>query len=317
MERYVYKIVPLAEISTAFPFAVRYSLKDPLLCVSVAKRGVLQPVLLTADKQVLSGHKRVAAARTAGLGEIPAFEISGAQNSKDFYWLAIVSNWKQALGDLDRAWVVKRALQDFKFDEKEVIEEILPALGLEPQKHFLEECMEVAALESPVLEAIAGGRLPFRGARVLRRFSPSDQIDFARLVAERAVLTSNQLLKAGEWLFDLMKLKKLPLEAIFKIPALETSLEASSQDRRQKGEKFCASLRTLRFPELARKEKEFGTLAGKIEADQPFSLEAPAFFEGEGLTLRAKLANPEALDKLSAAFARQRKLFNSLFDVML
>ncbi|HLD50338.1 MAG TPA: ParB/RepB/Spo0J family partition protein [bacterium] len=319
MERYVYKIIPAKEISGEFPFVSRYWLKDPLLLDSVARRGVLQPILVVgaAPRHIIAGHKRLCAAQAAGLREIPAFEIAAGPDPRDLYLLAIFSNWNQAMSDLDRAWAIHRAVQDYQLSEKSVIEDILPALGLEPQRHFLEEYGEVARLDASVLEAIGAGKLPFRGVRGLNRFSKPDQMDFIQRIVERAALTSNQLLKTGEWLFDLLKLKDISLAALLKTPGLEAALEASSQDRRQKGEKFYAALRALRFPGLARKEKEFESLAGKIEADQRFSLEAPSFFEGEGLTLRAKLPNPEALDKLAAAFSAKRKLFNSLFDVML
>ena len=316
MENYVYKIIPLTEISRKFPFSARYALQDPLLWDSVARRGVLKPVVI-ASSVIISGHKRFLAAEAAGFKEIPAFEIQGARNPEDLYLLAVFSNWNQVQDDLDRAWAIERAVSDFKWDEKTVLEDILPALGIEPQRHFLEEYREIAGLAAPVLEAIHSGRLPFRGARVLARFSASGQSDFANRITSQAALTTNQLIKAGEWLYDLMKIKGDSLAGLLKSSGLEALLETSSEDRRQKGEKFCAQLRALRFPELVRKERDFESLAGKIEANQGVSLEAPSYFEGEGLTLRAKLANPEALDKLAAVLERKRKLFNSLFDIML
>ena len=316
MEKFVYKIIPLAEISREFRFSARYSLKDPVLSDSVARRGVLKPIVVTGPHDIISGHKRFLAAAEAGLKEIPAFEISGIQNSADLYLLAVLSNWNQAFHDLDRACAVQRAVSDFKMEEKTVLEDILPALGLEPQIHFLQECLETARLEPSVLKAVDAGHLPFRGASVLGRFSKSGQADFISLIADRAALTTNQLLKTGEWLFDLMKLKKEELPALLKNSGLQAVL-AGRQDRRQKGEKFCAALRALRFPELAKKEEEFRSLAGKIREGDAFSLEPPSFFEAEGLTLRARLKNPGAVDQLAAVLERKRKLFNSLFDIML
>jgi len=266
---------------------------------------------------IVSGHKRLLAAGAAGLQEIPAFEILEAPNSADLYLLALFSNWNQAMSDLDRAWAVKRAVLDFHFDEKTVLEDLLPALGLAPQRHFLEESLEVAGLEAVVLQAIGAGKIPFRGARMLGRFSKSDQRDFTLFIAERAALTTNQLLRTGEWLYDLIKIKGGTLKNLLNSCGLEAILAAPSRDRRQMAEKFYTALRALRFPDLVQKEKEFESIAGRIEEGPSFSLEPPAFFEGEGLTLRARLASPAALDKLAAVLERKRKLFNSLFDIML
>lgn len=47
---------------------------DRALVASIEKRGVLAPLLVTPCGTILSGHRRAAAARAAGLEEVPVIE---------------------------------------------------------------------------------------------------------------------------------------------------------------------------------------------------------------------------------------------------
>ena len=159
--------------------------------------------------------------------------------------------------------------------------------------------------------------MPFRGAKILTRFSKPDQEAFAEMAAE-AALTTNQLLKAGEWLADLLKISKLGLGDYLKSHPELKKILASSADRKAKGEKFFACLRQLRFPQLTEKEKEFSALSRELEGDKKgLQVEAPPFFEAEGFTVRAKIKSAKDLEQLEALLARKRKVLNSLLDIVL
>ena len=62
---------------------------------------------------------------------------------------------------------------------------------------------------------------------------------------------------------------------------------------------------------------ETRNLVALEESERVLQGNPPSFFEAEGLTLRARLKNPGAVDQLAAVLERKRKLFNSLFDIML
>lgn len=320
MARYVLRLIPVQVLNPQLPYACRYRLEDPALEKSVLEKGVLQPlvVLPGAPAAVISGHKRLAAAKKAGIKELEVLELQTELSPQESFLLAVLSNWNQGLPDLDKAWTLAQAVRTFQLSKAQFEDEIFPALGIAPDSGFYEESLEVMRLNKPLLDRIASEELPFRGARALNRFSKPDQETFAVFIAPHASLTTNQLLKAVDWLCDLMKGNSLDLAALLQNkPGLSAVLE-SPMDRRAKGERFLSVLRTLRFPNLVEKEKEFLTLSGRLK-DEPegFSVEAPPYFEAEGFTLRGKVKNAQDLERLSQWLERKRKVLNSLLDIVL
>lgn len=321
MESYVFKVIKPSEIRGQFPYCCRYSVRDSALETSIAKRGILTPLVVSggAQKTLVAGHRRLAAAKALGLSQIKIFEIREVLPAADLFAAAVLSNWNQQWSDLDRAWVIHQAIEDFRLSETEIVEGILPALGLASQKGIVEDYNQMASLAPELLALMAEGKLPFRGAQILTRFAEEDQKVFALRIAARAALTTNQLIKTGEWLFDLMKSSHSGLtEFLAKNISLASILDQAEWDRNRKTEVFYRALRAMRFPRLADREKKFESCLTDLRHDMgDLKVEAPAAFEEEGFTLRARIRNPETLDRVLNHLGRNRTLLNSLFDIML
>ncbi len=232
--------------------------------------------------------------------------------------LSVFSNWNQAFSDLDRAFTVKRLSAEFEFSEEIILQDFFPALGGEPDKGLYSEYLDAAGLDSSLLDLIADGFLPFRGAKALSRFSAKDQREWVSILT-RAALTSNQCWKAADWLFDLQKTKGESLKVVLSHhPDLTAVLDPPQTDRRAKADQFFKALWQIRFPRLAEREKKWAGLVREISAgSREIRIEAPAFFEDEGILLKAKLKNRGALDAALNLLGEKRNLLNSLFDVML
>lgn len=321
MESYVFKIIKRAEIRGEYPYSCRYSLRDAVLEKSIARHGIMTPLVVSAgrEKTLVAGHRRLAAAKALGLDSIRVFEIQGSWPRPDFFVAAVLSNWNQQWSDLDRACVIRRAIEDFHLEESEMMDGILPALGLPSQKGIVKDYHRAASLAPELLDLVAAGKLPLRGAQALSRFAQRDQKTFAHRIAHHAALTTNQLIKTGEWLFDLLKASRCDIAAFLaKNSSLESVLENPKWDPNRKGEEYCRLLRALRFPRLADREKEFGSrlLALGCESED-LKVEAPPAFEEEGFTLRARIRNAETLDRVLNHLGRNKTLLNSLFDIML
>lgn len=319
MARYVYKVIPIQLLSAQFPNACRYRLEDPELEKSMAARGMVQPLLITARTPVvISGHKRIWAAKKLGIPQVEILQLEEALSKEDAFLLAVLSNWKQKMTELDQAWTVTQAVRTFGFSKERVLEEIYPPAGQWEGSGFYEEALEVMGLSKPLLDLIADARLPFRGARSLNRLSKPDQQVFASQIATPAALTTNQLLKGVEWLQDLLKISGQSLEGYFKKNADLEAILKSTLDRKAKGERFFSRLRNLRFPNLAEREKGFAALSSQLQKDQSgIFVEAPPFFEAEGFTVRARIKNAKDLGSLMRLLERKRKVLNSLLDIVL
>jgi hypothetical protein len=320
MAHYVFRIIPLNILSSQFPYACRYGFEDPALEKSIAHHGVMHHPLIAPGTpgEVISGHKRIFAAKRANIKEIEVMELQSALTKEESFMLAILSNWNQNMPELDRAWTIAKASRIFNFSKEMILEEIFPALGISEDKGFYDEALEIMSLHKSILDGIATGLVPFRGAKSLSRFSKPDQEAFAAQVISQASLTTNQLMKVCEWLFDLLKMANQNLEGyVAAQPALKGILQGKS-DRKAKGEQVFACLRSLRFPSLEGKTREFTALSNQLQENKSgISVDVPLCFETEGFTVRAKIKDAKDLERLSEVLEKKRKVLNSLLDIVL
>ncbi len=325
MESHVYQRYALKDISPEFPFACRFQGDLTALKNSLSRHGQIAPVVIleeTGKKPVLiAGHARFQAAKELGWKEMDARVVRENKKPADWFFFSVLTNWNQNWTDLDRCFVLDRA-QKTGISEKEILEEMLPALGLASEKRYLDESKTIMSLCPEILQAVAQSRLPFRGAGELAVFAQADQRTFAARLAGPLALTSNQVMKSAEWLFDLAKARGEKLEVLLAFPDVERIISHERWNPRQKAELFYQWLRAQRFPEQVRREEAFVSAADRLaqEARQEkseFSVEAPPFFEAEGITFRARLKDPESLERILEVIRKKRNLFNSLFDIVL
>ncbi|NPV82142.1 MAG: ParB N-terminal domain-containing protein [Candidatus Aminicenantes bacterium] len=154
----VYRLIKLSDLNLE-DRRFRFTLNpvDQRLLRSVGAIGVLQPVIITArqDRQVLvDGWRRVEAARSCGLEELPALEI--AENIGDLAVLlvAFFENYAKRPFSLAEKSLAIRKFYDFRLGADEIIERFLPLLELPPERRMLELMLEVSLLGERFLEVI-------------------------------------------------------------------------------------------------------------------------------------------------------------------
>lgn len=307
------------EIRGEFPYQCRYETTDAALRDSIAKRGIVQPLWVTGGKAktLVAGHRRFRAAVRGGLRCLPVCEIQAKISAADCFALAVLSNWRQEWSDLDRCRTVRKAAGEFGYRPAQVIEELFPAMALEPDPRTYEVYERASRLDAGLLRAVAEGRLPFRGIPVFFRLTKTQQRDFAERIAPHVRLTANELLKTGEWLGDLLK-RNGSLAALARREDFARILEDPRRDEPARSQAFYQALRNARFPRVAAYEKKFRSLSARIRRGQnDFTIEPVPSFEDEGFIIKAPVRTPESLERLLARLERQKKELNSLFDFML
>jgi ParB/RepB/Spo0J family partition protein len=322
MEGCHYEIITLKTLSAETPYCLRYKVEDAALAKSIAKRGVLTPVLLAKcqdkSQQIVVGHRRVQAARENGLEKIGAFILNENCAPKELFLFSILSNWNQHWTELDQSWTLHKAVKDFGFKEEEILEEILPALGLAAHRGLLERYLKIASLHPALLNLLAEGKLPFRGAHLLAQLQKEDQQEFAQTIASQAALTANESIQITEYLLDLLKIRGGGLKTLLQEEEIQTVLNQPEWSLQQKAHHLGRVLHKMRFPQLQGYESKFKTIASELAREcQDLSLEAPSYFEEEGFLMRAKIRNAEALERLLGHLQHRKKLLNSLFDIKL
>ena len=158
------------------------------LTTSVARHGVLQPVLvrpLKADEyELVAGHRRLAAAKAAGLGTIPATvrEISDVEVLE----IQVVENLqREGLTPLEEAEGYQRLLRAPGYDVEKVAERIGRSVK------YVYDRMKLLALTKDAQALLLEEKITAGHAILLARLKPADQ---ARAMKEGALFERQNLL---------------------------------------------------------------------------------------------------------------------------
>lgn len=318
MTHFQIESIPLNEINSVFPYRVRYRLEDSKLEESVRAEGILEPLVLDRKKHILAGHKRYVIAQEQGIQHLPCRIFEKELDHTDGYLTALLLNWNQVWTELDCVYAVRKAAKDFRLSADQIKTDILPLLGLAREEPVLEEYLSAGALNPAILHQVDAGKVPFRGIYRFNFFEADEQLYFAEKIFETCALTSNQLKLTGEWLLDLKRKTRKKVMEILEAENAFGFLKEANPDRKQKGEKFFAVLRAMRFPRLVDQEKLFQSAIEPLkQAEKRISIEPMPYFEDEGYTLRIRVRRREDIQEVLRKLDENRGLLNSLFDIML
>lgn len=319
MARYHFKILKTSQLSKEMPYCFRYRLRDDILTASVKRSGVLMPIIVTEEDRpvVVAGHKRFFVARSLKMKEVPVI-VAGKIKIKDAFLFSLISNWKQACSDMDRAQALGMAVGKFHFCEREILSVLMPLLGLGGDKALFEFYRKAEQFPPAFKDLIEDGQMSLRGVLPFLKFSGNDLDYFAKEIGAKLKLTSSQLLQSGEWMSDIMKEKGICLRDLCKKHKVLRGSGRRGMDPRTNADRFFAHIKRLRFPGYSLYHEEFTQRRADILRDAPeFRLEPVQGFEEPGFELHARVKTPGELDRLLRKLSLKHSALNSLFEIAL
>ena len=319
MEKYVYQIIPVEELCFDTVYTCHFRVNDERIEASVLEMGIQSPLLLTPapDFKIVDGYKRALAAKKLHLSVVPAMVLQIPLSEKDYFLQAVYTNWALKWSDIDRIYVIQKALTDFKMTPVEIVTKVLPALALKPQAQTYAVYAALTKLVPALWIPISEGKVSLQAASTLCLFSKEDQQWIASELIPQLSLTAAQVILVTEWLLEISRSTPNSLQAFLEAHGLIKSLSSAPLDKRKKTECFVEAISRLRFPKLTGPKEHFKKLTQDIsQAHKDIKLEAHPFFEDEGYTVCLKVRNPKSLDELLPALEKLRTLLNSFFDFM-
>ncbi len=172
---------------TANPYQPRSSMDSEQLrglAASIRENGVLQPLLVQADGdgyRLIAGHRRLEAARLAGLDEVPI--VVRPQQGENVLLLALVENVQRAdLSPLDEAAAYRELSRRFGLSADEI------AAQTGKSRSAVANSMRLLDLSPAVRNLLEAGSLTEGHARALLPLrDPEQQAGAARTVVERGL----------------------------------------------------------------------------------------------------------------------------------
>ncbi len=155
------------------------------LARSIAKTGVLQPVLVTREGErfrILAGERRVRAARLAGLAEVPVIVREGVTD-RDHLLLALVENvQRKDLTALEEAEAYRNLREEFGLTQEDVAERV------GKDRATVANALRLLKLPASVRAALESGALTAGHARALLALSSgADQEALAKEIVRRGL----------------------------------------------------------------------------------------------------------------------------------
>jgi ParB family chromosome partitioning protein len=167
---------------------------------SVSRYGVLQPIRVRIRHgrryEVVAGHRRVLAARRAGLHEVPAVVVD-ADDSQAFIEALVENIQREDLNPIDRGEALRRLRVNLGTQSWE---EVGRLIGI--SRRHVYHLLNVSKLPEPIREALRSGTITERHARALLRLRKLpdlqrtlwQRIESDDLSSEAAMLEAGRLL---------------------------------------------------------------------------------------------------------------------------
>lgn len=155
------------------------------LADSIRAQGVLQPLLVTPDNLVVAGHRRLAAARLAGLADVPVL-VRQLAEAEQIEIMLTENVQREALTAVQEARAYRQLL-DRGYTRAQVIRRV----GINHPR--LQARLQLLQLDDEVQRRFERGELPLTLVPILARVQDVDQQRRLATIAGRRRLTVPQL----------------------------------------------------------------------------------------------------------------------------
>ncbi|MGF1626169.1 MAG: ParB/RepB/Spo0J family partition protein [Alphaproteobacteria bacterium] len=180
------RTVPIEQLVPG-PFQPRRRFDDEALAQlaeSIARHGLLQPILVRSDPrlpdrfQIVAGERRWRAAQRARLHEVPV--VVREMDDRASLEVALIENiQRQDLSPLEEAEGYRRLIEEFRHTQEEL------AKSVGRSRSHVANMMRLLALPEPVKRMVDDGRLSAGHARAL--LSIDDPVGIAEQVVSRGL----------------------------------------------------------------------------------------------------------------------------------
>lgn len=289
---------------------------------SVQAVGVLVPPrvqLLNARYRIVSGFLRVEVCRDQSVKEVDA-EVLGRETPEDKLFLRTVheNRFTRGFNWAEQAWVLERLMGRWGWSRGQVMEEAMPALGLQRGPKVLEDYLKVASLHEALKREMIRHGCSLANALRISDWSIEDQMAFVPLL-ERLHLGEN-LLKEFLELIDEICLRDgiSPAEFLQEGQAVGI-IQDDLRDRPWRTNSLRSYIRKRRYPNLASMEAAFHSVRADLRLPRTISVQPSPFFESKELTVSFRAKNPEEMKSLCGRLweaCQSAQEVQRLFEVM-
>lgn len=272
---------------------------------SLAAVGLINPLLIIQNQKtfrIISGFRRVAAARNLGWEEITANILESTLSELACARLAVVENRSQRELNLIE---ISRALNllECNLSDTRQLPKVAGELGLPDNPAYIAKLLPLCHYDRPLRKAILNGRVEVAMATRLNQMSAGERGALITLF-ETLQLNLNQQRESLTLAFEIAKREDLKICDVLKLDIIKNVLADDDLERPQKRRKILDGLKRRRFPAISRAEDEFAHHLRQLKLGNNTVLLPPKNFEASAYTLRLAFQDTAELKKCQQILAR-------------
>ncbi|MBC8549994.1 MAG: ParB N-terminal domain-containing protein [Candidatus Brocadiales bacterium] len=277
-----------------------YGRDSDLVKESIRKVGLINPVILKKNRDtdeaysVICGYQRIMACQK--LGQV-SFEAKVIDWLKDEEILLLVLHdnlSSRGFNEIEKGIVLEKFL-DIGYSYDRVFAEIAPLLEIPPNKNIIDKYLSVLRLDDQIKQSVASSELELERAFLLIALNDADRDVVYRLLFIETITNTNEVKEAIRNLLDLKLIKKREMGEFLSSDEISHAISDTKSNKRQKGEKICRLIKSMRYPSISMKEEEFNKTCRAMRLDNDVRINHSRYFEGDEIRITLKASNEETL----------------------
>ena len=304
-------------------YLFRYGRNSDVVEDSIRKVGLINTPILKKNPDtegtysVICGYQRILACKKLGQLSIDARVIDGP-NDEETLLLVLHDNLaSRGFNEIEKGIVLKKFL-DIGYSYDRLAAEITLLLEIPPNKNIIEKYLSVLRLDNEIKQSIARSELELERAFLLITLDDAEREVVYRFLFKESITNTNEAKEAIRNLLDLKLIKKMEMEELLLSDEISHNISDNKSNKRQKGEKLCSLIKSMRYPSIRTKEDEFDKSCRELKLDNDVRVNHSRYFEGDEIRITLKAFNEEKLGcNLERLLLNIRNgMFKKLFSII-
>ncbi|MHA2277979.1 MAG: ParB/RepB/Spo0J family partition protein [Candidatus Kariarchaeaceae archaeon] len=281
-------------------YLFRYGRDSKLVKESISKVGLINPVILKKSRDadetysVICGYERIMACQKLGQVCVEA-KVEDGLSDEEILSLVLHDNLSsRGFNEIEKGIVLKKFL-DIGYSYDRLMSEIAPLIEIPPNKNIINKYISMLRLDSEIKQAVARGELELERAFLLITLDDTERDDVYRLLFRESITNTNEAKETIRNLLDLKLIKQLEIDELLSSSEISHIVSDSKSNKRQKGEKICRLIKSMRYPSISMKEDEFDKSCRAMRLDNDVRINHSRYFEGDEIRITLKASNEEKL----------------------
>ncbi len=281
-------------------YLFNYRQDSNALMSSIKDVGLINPVILTKNQDadrvytIVCGYQRIKACQKLEHVSVEAKIIDGL-NDEEIMLLALHDNLSsRGFNEIEKAIVLKKFL-DTGYSCDRLITEITPLLGVPPNKNIIDRYIDILTLDTEIKKSVTDDELEPEKAFLLITLDGVERDIVWRVLFRESSTNVNEAKETIRNLLDLKQIKQMGIVELLSSKEINRIISDNKSNKRQRGERICRLIKTMRYPVISMKDDEFDNSCRELGLDNDVRVNHSRYFEGDEIRITIKASNEEKL----------------------